>query len=106
MSRRDDLLNVIDNDMALVPMVDEILFLENQLDELKKLPFIRVNPKNQYQQKSTQAQKQYKELLQQYTNMIKVLMRLSGADETDEESPLRAWVREQSNTVMPGDVDE
>lgn len=78
---------------VLVPLIDEAVFLENRLDELKKLPFIKVNPKNPMQQKSTPAQKQYKELLQQYTNIIKVLTRATGHDEADEESPLRKWVK-------------
>lgn len=77
----------------LVPLIDEAVFLEDRLDELKKLPFIKVSPKNPMQQKSTPAQKQYKELLQQYTNIIKVLTRATGHDEADEESPLRKWVK-------------
>lgn len=78
---------------VLIPLIDEAVFLENRLDELKKLPFIKINPKNPMQQKSTPAQRQYKELLQQYTNIIKVLTRATGHDEADEESPLRKWVK-------------
>lgn len=78
---------------VLVPLIDEAIFLENRLEDLRKLPFIKVNPKNPMQQKSTPAQKQYKELLQQYTNIIKVLTRATGHDEADEESPLRKWVK-------------
>ena len=74
-------------------MVDEILFLEVKLTELKKLPFIKVHPTDQTKQKPTPAAKQYKELLQQYTNCIKVLARAGGTDDKDEESPLRKWVR-------------
>lgn len=46
-------------------------FLEGRLKELKDLPFIRVNPKDPSQQKTTPAAKQYKELLQQYINLVK-----------------------------------
>lgn len=77
----------------LVPLIDEAVFLENRLEDLKKLPFIKVDSKNPMRQKSTPAQKQYKELLQQYTNIIKVLTRVTGHDEADEESPLRKWVK-------------
>lgn len=84
--------------IVLIPLIDETIFLENRLEELKKLPFIKINPKNQTQQKSTPAQKQYKELLQQYTNIIKVLTRATGHDEGDEESPLRKWVRGHVDT--------
>ena len=68
MNRRDELLKIINNDISLLPMVDEILFLEGKLAELKKLPFIKVHPTDQTKQKTTPAAKQYKELLQQYTN--------------------------------------
>lgn len=97
MDRRQQLLDLIKNDITLIPLVDEIIFLEERLVELKKLPFIKVNPKNPSQQKSTPAQKQYKELLQQYTNLIKVLAKASGTDEGDEESPLRKWFKTHSN---------
>lgn len=97
MSRKEELLEVINNDTTLIPLIDEVIFLESQLVELKKLPFIRVNPNDSTQQKSTAAQKQYKELLQQYTNIIKIVARVSGIDENDEESPLRAWVKKYVN---------
>ena len=61
-------------------------------EELKKLPFIKVHPKDSTKQKATTAQKQYKELLQQYVNIIRVLIRATGTDESDDESPLRKWV--------------
>ena len=97
MSRKEKLLKIIDDDEVLLPLVDEIIFLEGQLEELKKLPFLRVNPKNSSQQKPTAAAKQYKEFLQQYNNCIRVLIRATGTDESDEESPLRKWVKEHIN---------
>lgn len=98
MSRKEELLKVIEHDPALVPLIDEVVFLEERLEELKKLPFIKVNPKNKTQQKSTPAQKQYKELLQQYVNIIRVLLRATGTDESDEDSPLRKWVKQHVKT--------
>lgn len=98
MNRKEELLRAIENDITLMPLIDEVVFLENQLEELKKLPFIKVNPKNPAQQKSTPAQKQYKELLQQYVNIIRVLIRATGTDESDEESPLRKWVKQHVNS--------
>ena len=100
MDRKKELEKIVGKDNELVvQLVDEIIFLENQLIELKKLPFISVNPKNSMQQKSTQAAKQYKEFLQQYTNCIKVLARVSGQDDKAEDSPLRKWVKERSERV-------
>lgn len=98
MDRKSELLKVIENDPALTPMIDEVIFLEGQLEELKKLPFIKIHPKDPTKQKATIAQKQYKELLQQYVNIIRVLIRATGTDENDEESPLRKWVKEHVNS--------
>ena len=100
MDRKAELLSIIsksgsDNDIKAAQLVDEIVFIENQLVELKKLPFINVNPKNPMQQKSTPAAKQYKELLQQYNNSLRLMFRLSGdlGGDSEEESPLRKWAK-------------
>lgn len=95
MNRREELIKIIGDNQLLIPFVDEVIFLEERLAELKKLPFIKVNPNNTLQQKVTPAQKAYKELLQQYTNAIKVLSHAAGIDEADEESPLRKWLNER-----------
>nr|DAF26619.1 MAG TPA: hypothetical protein [Caudoviricetes sp.]DAH12969.1 MAG TPA: hypothetical protein [Caudoviricetes sp.] len=76
--------------------VDEFVFLENRLTELRKLPFIQFHPKNKKLQKATPASKQYKELLQQYTNLLKVLSKFISNDE-QQESPLREWVEKYAN---------
>ena len=93
MSRKEELLSVVGENITLVPLVDEVVFLEKKLDELKKLPFLKVHPNDPTRQKATPAQKQYKELLQQYSNIIKILAKVNGIDEQDEESPLRKWVK-------------
>ena len=101
MNRHDELINIIpDESLELVKsVVDDVIFLEERLTELKKLPFIEVNPKNPMKQRSTPASKLYKEFLQQYINCIKMIeyviykeKRLEG--EELEESPLRKWFRE------------
>lgn len=93
MDRKDELLKLAGDDPALIELVPKMLFLEKRLEELEKLPFIRVNPNNPEQQKVTPAAKQYKELLQQYTNCIKILSRAGNVDDSEDESPLRKWVR-------------
>lgn len=98
MDRKTELLKTIEYDPALMPLIDEVVFLEGRLEELKKLPFIKVHPKDPTKQKATIAQKQYKELLQQYVNIIRVLIRATGTDESDEESPLRKWVKQHVNS--------
>jgi hypothetical protein len=96
MSRKDELLKVFeqieDTKDIILPMIDDVVFLEKQLDQLRKLPFIKVNPKNPAQQKPTAAAKQYKELLQQYNNCIKILTGILRKDAPEEDSPLRAFL--------------
>jgi hypothetical protein len=75
-------------------LVDEMVFLEKQLTELKAQPFISINPRNPMQQRQTAAAKQYKELLQQYTNCVKIMLKVTGGEAAEEESPLRAWMKD------------
>ena len=91
--RKEELLNAIKNDPTLVPLVEDAVYLEQQLEELRKLPKIKIHPADPSKQKATPAAKLYKEMLQQYTNIIKVLTRQSDIDETEEESPLRKWIK-------------
>ena len=57
MTRKEELLNLIGDDKTIIKLVDEVCFLEKQLDYLKALPQINVNPNNPYQQKTTPAAK-------------------------------------------------
>ena len=93
--RREILLNLSDDPM-IISLIEKMLFLEGELEKLEKLPMIRVNPNNPEQQKSTPAAKLYKEFLQQYTNVIKVVARATGEDDKMEDSPLRAWVNSRN----------
>lgn len=105
MNRREEIRAIIpEESMALVEeVIDQAVFLEERLTELKELPFISVNPNNKAQQRTTPAAKQYKEFLQQYNNCIKILesvvyrsKKLEG-DEL-EESPLRKWFIDHADT--------
>lgn len=94
MERKEELLKLVNdsNRTTVLPLIDKMLFLENQLEQLEKLPMIKVNPENPMQQKSTPASKLYKEFLQQYTNVVKVISHMIGVENDQEESPLRKWV--------------
>lgn len=75
-------------------LVEDIAFLEERMQDLRRLPFIKVDPNNPERQKGTAAAKQYKDLLQQYTNSLKLFLKMCGDLEEDEvESPLRAWAK-------------
>lgn len=98
--RKKELLEILtktgtDNDIKAEQLIDEVVFLEERLRELRKLPFLSVHPEKPALQKATPASKQYKELLQQYNNSLRLLFRLTGDmnGETEEESPLRKWVK-------------
>ena len=59
MNRVEELKKIIckdgtNNEIKAAQLIDEIIFIEKQLTELKKLPFISVNPNNPMQQKATQ----------------------------------------------------
>ena len=72
------------------PLIDEAVFLEEQMTSLKKYPFIKSREfKGEIQTKVTAAGKQYREYLQTYTNIIDKLCRMLGKVEGDEDSPLR-----------------
>lgn len=96
MTRREQLKkifeNVDDSKGLIEPMIDDVIFLEVKLDELRRLPFIKVHPNYPDIQKPTPAAKQYKELLQQYNNCIKILISIVRKDAPEEESPLRAFI--------------
>ena len=74
------------------PMIEDVVFLEGRLTELRAMPFLRVNPKNPADQKPTAAARQYKELLQQYNNCIKILTGILRKTGQEEISPLRAYL--------------
>lgn len=97
--RKKKLLKVFEHVEGLseiiAPMVDDVVFLEARLEELRTLPFIRVNPSNPAEQKATPAGKQYKELLQQYNNCIKILCSVLNRSEGEDESPLREWIKSE-----------
>lgn len=106
MERKAELLKLCDGldesaKASTARLIEEMLFLEGQLVELKSKPFLSVNPKNPAQQRQTAAAKQYKELLQQYTNCIKIMLKVTGGAEIEEESPLREFARRMNDGDSP-----
>lgn len=92
----DDLFKESDASVKQViyPMIDEIIYLENILRNLRKLPFIQVKEGHPERQKATPASKQYKELLQQYNNCIKILLgAVKNSDFEEGTSPLREYFK-------------
>lgn len=87
----------IDDGMRSVidPLITETAYLERELSSLRALPKIRVHPSDPQRQQTTPAAKLYKELLQQYTNCVKVLTVVLRREAPEEESPLRQWLEER-----------
>lgn len=92
MSRYDELMAIVGHDKKYEKIIEDAVFLEEQCDKLRQLPFLVVNKKNPGLQKATPAARQYRECLSQYTNIIRILMKATGDDGTEEESPLRKWI--------------
>lgn len=73
-------------------LIDEMLFLEEQMKELKKHPFIRFHPKNPDLQKQTVAGRQYHQYISEYANIVRILVGLSKKGDDVIESPLRSFL--------------
>ena len=83
------IVNTIDDEKAglLRPIVENIVYMESRLTELRALPQIRIDKNNPSRQQATPAAKLYKETMQGYTNAVKILLTAlyrndgNGADE-------------------------
>ena len=81
--------DVDENEKTLIErLLDEVVFLEEQMTELKKMPFISVHPKKPTLQKSTPAAKLYKECTQSYMNAIRILCSILNKIEASAQDEL------------------
>lgn len=69
-------------------LIDEVVFLEVRMEELKKLPFVSVNPRNNAMQKVTAAAREYKNCSQSYMNAIRILYSVLKKVESDAQNEL------------------
>lgn len=98
-NRRENLMEVIedvdDNKKELLgPLIDEIVYLEEQMEYLKSLPQIKLHPKDPSIQKLTEASKQYKILSQSYMNAIRIILSTLKNHEENEQNALLAKLAE------------
>ena len=72
----EDIFKDIDeNEKKLIdPLLEEVIYLEEQMKYLRTLPQIKVHPTNKAMQKKTEAAKLYKECSQSYMNAIRILI--------------------------------
>ena len=69
-------------------LIDEAIYLEQRMLELKKMPFIAVHPHNPSKMKSTAAAKQYKECSQSYMNAVRILLGVLRKIDSDAQDEL------------------
>lgn len=82
--------------------INKMVFIENKLDYLETLPFLKVHPDKPELQKATPAAKQYKELMQNYLYMTKILVALINKinfEEDDAFSKFLKTIEERRNIV-------
>ena len=93
--RKSELLEIFrdvdDSERKLVDkLIEEVIYYEEQMEALKKLPFINVNPKNPAQQKTTAAARLYKEYATSYMNALRILLNiLRKVESTAQDELLR-----------------
>ena len=93
MERKSELLEQLPDD-ATRSMMEPLM--EEMLHNLRKLPFIRISDKDPNRQKATPAAKQYKEMLQQYNNSMKVLRSAMNKNDDGDDSELRKWFKNRA----------
>ena len=99
MTRREELNNIFkdidENKKKLInPLLDNIAFLEERMEELKKFPFIQIHPKDSTRQRATTAAKLYKEHSQSYMNAIRMLYSMINGHEVEEDA-VEKWLTER-----------
>ena len=91
MERQEELYKIVgelDEKVQLFAysLVDRMLYLEEKLLYLEKLPFIKVHPNDPMKQKETPARKMYVPLLQQYNLVIKTICKIIGVETEQDDS--------------------
>ena len=110
MGRKEDLEKIVykegtDNKIKASALIEEIVFLEEQMEAYRKLPQIKVHPDKPELQKATPAAKLYKEALQQSNNSLRLLLRITGdLADSEEESPLRKWAKSREDFDFNVDI--
>lgn len=99
MDRLDQLFEISakldpDKRTAVEPLLIDIVFMENRLADLRKLPHIRIHPRNPERQQITAAGKQYKETMQSYLNALKVIITAINRQESDAAAELLDKLKE------------
>ena len=98
MEKYEELLKAFEkadpNNLILVKnTLEEMIFIEKKLEYLKTLPFIKVHKEKPELQKATPAAKQYKELMQNYLYMTKILVALINKINFEEDDAFSKFLQ-------------
>ena len=108
MDRKEEILKLIDNNntksvKVISELIDDFVYIEEQLKELRKLPQIVVNKENPSMQKLTPAAKLYKDFLIQYSNLIRIILSVVEEEVTeDDESVINQFFKNQEEFFKEG----
>ena len=69
-------------------LIDEAVYLEEQMDMLRSMPHIEIHPTNPQKMRSTAAAKQYKECSQSYMNAMRILLNVLRKVDSDAAGEL------------------
>lgn len=91
----DIMRNVDPNELALVDgIIDEVVFCECEMEELRNLPFVVTKPGDPSRQKSTPAARLYKQHQAAYSNNIRILLNVLRKVESDAADDLSKRLKE------------
>ena len=91
---RAEQLRAIATDLKTAQLIEEMILLEQQLEDLKKVKFYKINPKDNTQVKISPAFYAYHKCLAVYKEIVKLLLKASG---NSENSPLREYLNSLKN---------
>ena len=87
--------NVDESQKQLIdPLLDELVRLEGEIAELRKLPQLRVHPNNPSIQKLTPAARLLKMELQSYMNAVRILLSVLHKVEASEQDRLAELLKQ------------
>lgn len=91
----DILRNVDAGELALVDgIIDEVVFCEIEMEQLRNLPFVVTKPGDPSRQKSTPAARLYKQYQAAYSNNIRILLNVLRKVESDAADDLSKMLEE------------
>ena len=110
MERKEKLYKIIDEldesvELLGYSLVDRMLYLEERLFELEKLPFIQVHPSNPFKQRELPARKLYISFLQQYNIVVKTILKMVGVNADGDDETVKEFKKylNQLNSLLAGD---